>query len=711
MKEMNITAGHGFIGLANQGRLNADATGRFVVNTAIIDRLAGISHTEEIYSGVLNTRFVCRLIATRNKREELASFLISYGVARVIEDVVGSKTIRVGGPICKRTELFANIKKHIKTPEVAQAMLEVLMPLMVKNGLTNVKKRVYAKVHYLNAVPKLDQIIDDFQRQVISKAVAESTSLVNLKSGTVYSTSALAEEIATAMFPLGVALLSVKDFDMVARDMGRGVRAILDPALTGLTGDVPEFVREHDAVISLSTNLVFIKYALSIGADGKKDSIRIMSDGHKFEKWAPTVLAMLRTSDRFAIVSKQQYLESIGVKVIKDMKCQPRVALLWEEVHMAPAAMAVIAVPDLTFDGAVSLAPHSDRIAEHIEASFGTVGTRLSTGSLVSVYSDILRDAIETDEKVGNEIGVRYFMHSNGHDLSTIAMMMADSVSFKPGASDYVIYRARSEQKCFEPKSGSYAGGYIMTTDPVEILLALQDREPSKAVDVPPQLIGRSALNSSVIGLEEGQDYIPLSRRFAFSSEIMGVKFQGSLKAYELHSMETPSIVSLIRPDFNYTVASMVFNAISTLYQDVGSIADVNLRARCKRAFTTYIQGICEGVSPAFRQDIHDAIIERSIATLEPEIAARMRATASQKSLGAVTDVIATAFFFIMQGLVGQRKDAEDKAPKERAEEDAAATKEVTTNGTNVVDRHLLLRLLSDEEIVNELTIEGSDRG
>lgn len=700
---MNIIEMHnhsfGFIGRARRGKLAREISGRFTVNSTIIDRMAGISHSYEVFSGVVNSHYVSERLAKTDVRNAVSTFFTTRAIAPVIEEVIGARTHRIGGPATNRSKLYSAIKKAVSNTEAADVVMELIMPVIMKAGLVRFKRPIHTRVSYEYGDVSMKDLLLDFERQVVIQAVNDCTSLVSMNSGETWATASIAEDIADAFFAMGTALRTVKDFEMIASDIVRGVRARIDPNLTGLKGDVPEYVREHDVVATLSQNLVFINEAFAIG---KGTSVRIMSDGYKFDKWAPTVLAMLRTSERYSVVGRAEYLQNIGVRVIRDSRGIAHRAVVWEAARMAPVAMSVDVAPDVSFPGALSIDVSNERLGEHVEASYDRLPEVMSTTSAVEAYCDSLRDVVET--LTGNEkqleSGAEFWTMRSSKTLGSIAMMMAESIGFKPGEDGDIVYRCKSDEKVFDVLSGTMVAGEVFTTDPVELIMLLGDRDPQTLVEPKPQLISRTALKSSMVGVSEEADFVSMAERFSFRSTVMGVTISGSLRAVELQSMEVPSIVQLVKPVYNTEVMATVNAIIEQMYALRKATDDELLASRIRRSVATYVLSCAQGVSAAFRDDIHAALIERSIAQLDAESAMKTRSRIGQRAIGAIADVIGAVFFLGMQGLVPiydrfKGDDKDDKKPDE---------------GGTTIGRPLMLRLMSDEEIIREWAEEGTDR-
>lgn len=689
----------GFLARAKKGKLKNAIDGRFFVNSTIVDRMSGISHSYEIFSGTINSHFVSERLAKTKVRETVSTFFTTRAIAPVIEDVIGARTHRIGGPATNRSKLYSAIKKSVADASAADVIMEMIMPVILKVGLVRVRRPIHTRVSYPYADVKLSDLLLDFERQVVVQAVQDCTSMISMAAGETWASAAIGEEMADAFFAMGTALRTVKDFDMVANDIVRGVRAKIDPELTGLKGDVPEYVREHDVVATLSQNLIFVDSALDIKPG---TSVRIMSDGYKFDKWAPTVLVMLRTSERYSVIGRAEYLENIGVRVVRDSRGIIHRAIVWEAAKMASVAMSVDVAPDISFPGALSIDVSNERLGEHVEASYDRLPETLSTTSCVMAYSDVLRDVVETltGSKKQIESGLEFYSISNSKSIGTVAMMMSDSIGFKLGEVNEVVYRCKTNELTFDVLSGSMVAGEVFTTDPVELIMLVGERDAKTWVEPKPQLINRTALKSSMVGVDEKLDFISMSERFSFKSTILGVPIQGSLRAAELQSMEVPSIVSLVRPVFNTEVLATSNAIIEQMYALREVAEDELVKSRIRRSVAEFVLTAAQGVSASFRDDIHAALIERSIAMLDPETAMRTRSRIGQRSIGAVADIVGAVFFMGMQGLIpifGRFKgdDVTDKKADEAG---------------SVIGRPLFLRLMADEDVVREWAEEGTDR-
>jgi hypothetical protein len=496
--------------------------------------------------------------------------------------------------------------------------------------------------------------------------------------------SVLGEALAEAFRPIGLALYEYSDMSSIVEDMVSGVRAHLDPTLSGgaLTGLVPSEWRNNPTIVELSQNMVFVRAALQIPPGS---SVAPMSEGWKLEKWSSRVLAAIKSSERYAWVSKSEIQRTYGLRKIRDVKGRVKSAVLYRSAKVQPIAQAVFAIPDSILEGGYSIHATNDRIADAIQSAYGSATFDLASSA--NMLGDLLMDGIEAGWTGHREVYAVDLLEE-GVDLTTIACMMSERLFVHASKKGIELVAADPEMDRVEwqPKwwftvptkeqdldvmSGSHLRSEIVTSDPVEVLLAHEEFVPQESVAVKPQVLGPAAFGSTVVAFD-ARILKSVGSRYSFDISINNVKMRGAFKPSSFASMRSRDMTSLVSPHFNlsviegyataYQAADSVLAAMATTRENEdgqlvgwenGQVPAEEFFSFMRRRIARSLLMMAQELSPAFRQEVHDAVVSRSVAqeTLSQDDALVLRAKLSQRTFAAASDMIALDFFLDTQGV------------------------------------------------------------
>lgn len=641
--------------------VNPATTINVVINSIIKDRYHGASVAEKIWEEVANVGYIAaKLQDDPEAREVAATFLMNRSVEAVFKDIIGAKTFRAGGILASKSEIFESIVKRCANPNAAAALTEMLLPAFIKNQLVSGHAHFTSRRVFGHEVVSVNNLRADVMEQELNRAIKEASAQFVVPSG-VHSTRAMAEKLADAYVSVGTSVYSIAEYSAVIDDIVLGVFGNIAPlSVATHTGSVPEDLKRHTVVQSLMNNLTFVSAALSMlnGYSGTPSlpNLKPACEGWRFDKWATVVYTMLRASQRYAIIGRNEFLATIGTVKVRNLEGKPVAVVVYDNAAIEPAAMAVIAQQDVAISWATCMLPSKEKVAEHIVASYGALPEKMSVRSAAYLLVDTLTTAVEADEASVSRkcYDLRLAGEDVVADMKTIAVLMSDSISVTIDSTTgehSFVFRAPSVEKTLKLQNGAIHAGTVYTTDPVELFLALEDREPTSKVEVPPQFLPSYVLHTRMIGVDPEVDFVPLGQRLSFSMDVFGTKLAGSLRLRELSSIRLGNLSSLVIPVFNRSVIETVGAGVDEAFKIADSMPEGVASRRAKRAIAGAILGMAQALTPGFRQEIHNAIVERTVAKLTFDESVKMRSKLSQIALAAFVDVFAAELFLHMQGL------------------------------------------------------------
>jgi len=663
------------------------------VHSTLIDRWAGLSQTYEIWGSTPNKQYVTDGLADAFVRQQLAQFFVGRQFGSVFTKIIPMKSMRPNETALTKKDIFDGLSNLGLSTWAHGVAVELTLPLLMKLGIVspNIKYSVHRRYGFS------DVTLMDVRTNIATFQVLQATESVqgtNINSTTKYSTNVLAELLAEAFRPIGLALLEVDSLNSVVDDLVKGVRAHIDPLLVdgkSFEGSIPNDWRNHKVVAELATNYVFVKEALSLPSGSK---ISLQNEGFNLERWSPLILAAVKSSERYAWVGKAEYLRNYSLSKVRQLDNTPVASVIFQAAKVQPIAQSVIAIADEMVSSAYNVSPTKDRISDAVQSAYGNSDFSMADGA--ALVHGVLTDSVESGW-TGNDALYAFNIDPN-FDPQLFAVMIsnrlwvradnmgvAESVTVEKkgaeGEEPEIIttwvprwwYAVDTRERSVKVVNGVHLQSEVFTSDPVEAILAADEFEAADVIQPRPQVLGASAFNSRIVGFDV-DNLRALRDRFSFDVSVAGVQMRGSLRAADFASMRTTFNTALVIPHFNesvisglqetYVAAEEIIKKMSSAtamaeWRD-GVVPDAQFSAFASRRVARAVLRLSQMLSPAFRKDVHDAIVERTILVsgLTTEQSTLLRARLHQKTFAACSDVIALRFFLFLQGIKGDAWDS-----------------------------------------------------
>lgn len=646
-----------------------------VISSVIVDRFRGASFVDVIFDQEVNLDYLVSLLQGNPKLREEASLALRKRImGPIFTDIIGTPSFRAGGLRASKAQVFNSVAKFTKGNAVLTNVLtELLMPTLIANDMVNSNARYAArrKVAYVDV--KIEHIADELLKVTLKQAFHDASRLLKIPAGT-HSTAAVADEFAEGFAAIGTSLTNINQYEGVLHDIVLGVLGNLDVApLDSQRGSVPPFLRDHEVVQQLMTNLNFVRAALAMRTDssglmGASSGLTAEVSDFLFDRYAKVVLTMLRDSDRYQMVSKSAYLSTVGCSKIVDLRGIPTSTVLYDNVGIESTAMAVIAIEDMTFPGALNLEEMPDRVSERMESMYGTLPSYLNLPVAAAYLTDIITALTQDGVELDKSYTCRMADSASVLDKETLALLAAERVVAefnevgREGVEPYrFIYTGACSYQALDLVEGSIIAGTVVTPSADELLLAIDPWEPTQAVAIPPQLIPRSAIRTKLIGLDKAADFVPASERGGYKIDANGIEISGSIKLKELSSIRMGDNATLVTPHHNASVTSVIEKEIARMVELADKAKTPVVRRSCLRQIAQYTLDIALSLAPSYRSEVHGSIVDRAATKLNYEDSIKMRATLRQQALTVLSDILAATIFFKLQGLSTKQTTLFDK--------------------------------------------------
>lgn len=639
------------------------------VSSVIVDREAGASFVDTVFSESVNLEFITHRMRAKDEnsedlRERVALALMSNGMSKVFMHVVQGATMRKDGLQGTKTEVISACEAAGYSGDLGLVMAELAIPALIANNLVSDKARfgVRRKVGYKAVTVK--DLAEDLLKQEIARAINEAKRVFQIPAGT-HSTRAVAEEFGDAYRAVGIALATINDYERVLNDMVLGVLANIDPApLETQRGSVSPFLRNHAVVQQLTTNWNFILEALRLrsevsGLEGASRGVTIESEEWVFDKHAPVILAMLRNSDRYAMISKSEFVATIGICKIFDLEGRPVSSVIYDNARMEAAAMIVTAVDDVSMEGALSLTEMPERVSERMMSAYGDIAKQSSVPMAARMLADVVQLAVDEQESVEPLYMCRLESSKVSLDAETIAAMLCPSLSARfninpeAGSAYTFVFSGETKHRSLRLVKGSINATTFFTPDPAEAFLAMDEVEPRREMDIPAQLIPRHALNCRLLGYTS-DDFVRAKERAGYKLDAYGINITGVVRLRELTSIRLGELATLVVPFHNSQVFDLVNTIAVQAWEIATAVGQPNVQRRAKRYVAQFALAAAQAIVPGFRSEIHSSIIEHAASKLNVEDSIQMRAKLRQQAVTVFADVLALTIFLRLQGIAGE---------------------------------------------------------
>lgn len=643
-----------------------------VVVSDIIDRWEGLSQTYEIWGDAPSTRYVSQVLANDDDRARVSKFFVTREFAGVFKNLVRAHTVKPVECLLTKTDVYAALSE-ILTGTQAGVVMELILPALIDLGIVSGNMKYSYHVRYGMKTVSTEDVRNDVATYQVLQAV-KATKASNIDRNTKHSVAALAELLAETFRRIGLELYEMNDLAIVVEDMVKGVRANIDPTLSSgaLSGIVSSDWKRGRIVDELSKNLVFIRAAMELPPGS---NVSLTCEGWKLEKWGPIILAALQSSERYAWISKAESLRTYGLRKVRDVKGRVRSVIVYRAAKVQPVAQAVFAIEDSLMAGTYNINSTKDRVAEVVQSAYGDA--TFSTESGADLVSSVLTDGIEAGWMSSSSV-MSLDATTNETDL---CCMLASRLYVELPSRDYTNtidsglnvdayvpkwwYAIETTELDLDVYSGVHRGSEVYTDDPATLLMAAKEFEHMDFVAPKPQVLGPTAFNTRVVAFDE-RILRSVKTRFSFDVVINDVAMRGAFKPGSFASMRTSEMTSLVVPHYNELVIDSLRRAFEAATDIVSKMEKSSVEAwvgqkpgaeffgLLKRRIARAILSLAQQLSKGFRKEVHDAVMDRSIATVENlsiDDAVKMRARLSQRAYAACADVLAMQFFLFIQGI------------------------------------------------------------
>lgn len=641
-----------------------DAAVRLNVATALVNREAGASLVDEVWGNKPNVEYiVSRLHNNKDLRTEITQAFMNGSMEKVYLKLNPRPTQRAGSLVCTPPEVHDAVLSVIADPIGATIVTDMVTPLLHNIGAIANSSRFTVRRRVPFGTPTIADISTDLLGQELERTINGAYKTFDVPNSGVHSTSVIAVEFAETFRAIGVALSIMNSYEDVLTDIVLGVMANIDTSPSATQrGSVSRELMMHPVVQSLSTNWTFVKEALTLraefaGQNGPSAGFKQLTSDYLFNKYSTIVETMVKGSKKYQMVPRSAFVDNIGTYKVLDLEGRPVSTVLYDNAVMEPTAMAVISVDDYILPGAKSLQEMPDRVSERLMTSYGEISGQLTVKKSARALQDILALKAETNEEIKPLYKCRMDELDKAVDLETLAVMMADAVTVRFDLSQDVkkAYRLIYTVSCDYPNlrlnSGKVIAGKAITADPTELLLAMKERESSKVVDVPPQLIPRTALRTRLLATEPN-DFVKSTERGGYRLNALNVKVKGVIKLKELMSIRMGDLATLVSPYYNARVYKVNYDIITEMFTQAKAIKEEVHRRSALRKVAKYTLDVAQSLADGFKREIHDNIVERAAVKLSYEESVAMRAQLRQSSMKALSDVIALGVWAKLHGLI-----------------------------------------------------------
>lgn len=641
------------------------------VHSTIVDRYEGTSRTEAIWSDETNLRVLTNAASDSVVREECARFFLTRAIGPVLVDLIAVRTVRPTETVITKGKLFNAIGTKVSS-NAANVIMELLVPYLTKVGILSTSGSYAIRVDYPFQPVTVEVMAHDVAMMEIVR-VLEGIKVLNIADKK-YSKEVFAEMIGNDLYDIGRKFLDVNSIGSIVDDIVKGVRARIDTALDGFTGTIDASWRDSDVVSTLASNWTFVEAALSL----PRGKIGCTNEGWKLSQHGPSVLAAIKSSQRYAVVGKSEVSRDIGTRKIRNNRGVPVSVVLWRSAVPDAVGMPVYAYEDADLAGAFTLTLPKEHIGEVVASAYGNVNG-LGTDSVAAMLASMLTDAIESGWGKSQlmyqiDLGAYQFVPQ-----PTLVALLSERVTVELDDNGNVIrcasatsggvdrikmwYTVATNEKDLSwGLSGRFDGSTYLTCSEAEAFLVMNDLTPTGKVEAKPQLYTGAAFNSKIVNFDE-ESLCPLERRFGFSVNVYNTKVHGSIRPGDLGTMKVNKLISLVVPTYNRAVFDAVSEAFDTM-RDIAkqmaatTVADdpeynggVALAEMLARGIARKLLHYSRNISPAFRSEIHRGMVSKSLSEMTMDQSIQMRARLAQKAFGAYADVYALSTFMKMQGI------------------------------------------------------------
>lgn len=661
--------------LARNERSVPDPANRILVHIAsnIVDRYEGQTDTWTVWAAQTNKEYVARALAVPDVLTAVGEFLVNRSLSTSIEKLIPTPTFKPNECLFTKPQVFSAVSAMVSDPIVAQVLAEMLIPFFVKIGMVANTGRFAQQIQY----PFKRVETDDIGREVAmvqAFAALDNVKMSEVELTTKQSRTVFGAAVAEAFRPVGLELLNIDSLNSVVADIVIGVRAVLTPP--GSAGsaivEVPLSWSKNPLVGDFAQCLPFVNAALRLSS---LVPLRLSNEGRDLEPQLRLITQVLRDSPRYHWLSSGEAMRHYTHMKIRDVRNNPLTSILFRSLRAVPQAQTVIAVADttLTAANAIDITPTKDRVVEVLQAAYGSADFSTDHGA------DVVRSVLEALASSGyKDMSGAVFIDAgkDGLSIADVAALIsyklwveidANVVSSDENGMVRWWYGVQTEERTLKIESGDHYVTEVLTSDPVEALLAANEFMAKDVLPARRQLIGPNAFNARVLDFSEEESLIRMDKRFPFAVSIGGISIHGALRAVEFASMRTQTRVSIVRPYYNAEAIGTLADCYALAYLSAGKAAYdqvvdnwshgvvqprelvLALQERC--AFK--LLRLAQQLSPNFRAEVQRMIIARALAASSKggDDAILLRSQLVQQPFTAYCDLLALEFFLFVQGV------------------------------------------------------------
>lgn len=668
------------------------------VTHTIVDRLAGSSIVETICGKEPNLSIIANHLKRNNIRKQAAEFFITHGVTNVLKDVIPAQTIREGEAQTTVDMLIKAINSNVKGKELQSVVAEFVVPLAYKVGLIAGKTEMTTIVEY----PVTPVTIGD-----LSLELAAQSALFQYKDISInglftprMAKAAYIQAFAESLRPIGFDLNNSQNIQHILDDIVKGVYVhIMSPSRVETIGDIEETWLNSQVVTELMSCYPFVSAALE-GSSGKNlhgsKNVRPRNDAYTLDREAPMALARLKGSKRYAFVSRDEYLSTFGKNTICDLDGSPMFFTLYQEAELQPVAQALNVFEDAVLPGVAKNIVATEEHVTKFVASALPRGESMKLSYHANKFMNALQHVIESGDirlryeisdladgkeqpLLATSIGVQFGVHDDVSSAATIrelTWMYADEIFISYDEEMKTVtplYRIQTEYKNLHDltwSAGLAPDGTFVTTNEGMVFLLGKDIASKQSVAPRAQLIGSSAMNTRVIGLDVETRLIN-DERVSFNLSIGGTRITGKVNTHDIGMQDLSEFTVFVKALHNAKVSEAFANvhqALTRLETDVSLLASTPMEDLDDEAFghtlvthqlVSFLQqarlmsliAMADSVSPQYRSIVKSVLQMEAMATLKPAEVFRLRGLLKQRSFQAYSDLFALQLVLTTCGL------------------------------------------------------------
>nr|QYF49680.1 MAG: hypothetical protein 4 [Guangxi cystovirus 1] len=668
------------------------------ITHTIVDRLAGSSIVETICGKEPNLSIVATRLKKNNVRKQAAEFFITHGVTNVLKDVISTQTVREGEAQTTVDMLIKAINSNVKGQDLQSVVAEFVVPLAYKVGLIVGKTEITTIVEY----PVAPVTISDLSLELAAQSALLQYNEISTNGLFTprMAKAAYIQAFAESLRPIGFDLNNSRNIQHILDDVVKGVYVhIMSPSRVETIGDIEETWLNSQVVAELMSCYPFIAAALE-GSNGKNlhgsRNVRPRNDAYTLDREAPMALARLKGSKRYAFFSRDEYLSTFGKNTICDLDGSPLFFALYQEAELQPIAQALNVFEDAVLSGvAKNIVATEDHVTKFIASSLPR-GESMKLTYHVNRFLNALQHVIESGDirlrhevsdleegkkqpLLATSIGIQFGVHgdtSSDDAIRELAWMYADEVfiSYDEELKKVTpLYRVVTEHKNLHDltwSAGLAPDGTFVTTDEGMVFLLGRDFSSKQSVAPRAQLIGSSAINTRVVGLDVDARLVG-DERISFNLSIGGTRVTGKVNTHDIGMQDLSEFTVFVKALHNAKVSETfahVHQALIRLEEDVNLLASTPMEDGDDEAFghtlvthqlVSFLQQarlmslitMADSVSPQYRSIVRSVLQMEAMATLKPAEVFRLKGLLKQRSFQAYSDLFALQLVLTTCGL------------------------------------------------------------